>query len=234
MSFLTLDDIHTFYGASYVLHGVSLTVPEGQVAALLGRNGAGKTTTIRSIFGFTPPRRGDILFRGEVISRKPPYAIAARGIGLVPQGRRIFRSLNVDEHLHFGPGRSSGASAWTPERVFALFPRLKERRYQLAGTLSGGEQSMLAIARALLLNPSLLLMDEPTEGLAPVVVDVLMEAIRTLKQEGQTILLVEQDLSLALELADRVYVMSKGQIVFAGSSAELEGMPNIQSQYLGV
>lgn len=234
MSFLTLDDIHTYYGASYVLQGVSLVVPEGQVAALLGRNGTGKTTTIRSIIGFTPPRRGNIFFRGELISKDPAYANAARGICLVPQGRRIFRSLNVEEHLHFGPRRSAANAAWTLDRVFALFPRLKERRRQRAASLSGGEQSMLAIARALLLNPSLLLMDEPTEGLAPVVVDTVMEAIRSLKDEGQTILLVEQDISIALELADLVYVMSKGQIVFAGSPAELESKPDIQSKYLGV
>jgi branched-chain amino acid transport system ATP-binding protein len=234
MNLLELDDVHTFYGASYVLQGVTLTLTKGQVVALLGRNGVGKTTTMRSIIGFSPPKRGKVVFRGEVISGKPPYAIAAKGVGLVPQGRRIFRSLNVEEHLRPPSGRRAASSGWTLDRVFSMFPRLKERRRQRAATLSGGEQSMLAIARALLLNPSLLLMDEPTEGLAPIVVDLLIDAIRALKGEGQTILLVEQDISVALELADVIYVMSKGTIVFSGSPAELQDNVAVQSRYLGI
>jgi branched-chain amino acid transport system ATP-binding protein len=230
---LVLEDVHTYYGESYVLQGVSLALPEHSVVGLLGRNGVGKTTTIRSIVGFTPPRRGTVRLDGENIAGLPPYRIAALGIGLVPQGRRIFPSLSVAEHLSLADNKAR-RGAWTLERVFDLFPRLAERRHQRARTLSGGEQSMLAIARALLLNPRVLLMDEPTEGLAPVVVDAVADVIRTLRSEKQSIFLVEQDLLLALDLVDHVYVMSKGQIVWDGTSAELGARTDIQASYLGM
>ncbi len=230
---LEVRDIHTYYGDSYVLQGLSLSVREGEVVTLLGRNGVGKTTTIRSIMGFTPARQGQILYRGEDITRAPSYAIARRGVGLVPQGRRIFGSLTVLEQLTLDAG-GAGRGAWTLERVYQLFPRLEERRRQRAKTLSGGEQSMLAIARALMTNPDLLLMDEPTEGLAPLLVAQVAEAIVQLKDQEQSILLVEQDLSVALDLADRVYVMSKGAIVFEGAPDELRDRDDIQSRYLGV
>ena len=230
---LELRDVHTYYGDSYVLQGVSLTVGPGEVVTLLGRNGVGKTTTIRSIVGFTPARSGAVLYKGEDITHEPSYLIARRGVGLVPQGRRIFGSLTVIEQLTLGADAGAG-SGWTLDRVYELFPRLEERRRQRATTLSGGEQSMLAIARALMTNPDLLLMDEPTEGLAPLLVAQVAEAIVMLKDREQSILLVEQNLSLALEVADRIYVMSKGAIVFEGSPDEFRGRDDIQSRYLGV
>ncbi len=232
MSLLALEDIHTYYGASYVLQGVSLRVEEGSITALLGRNGVGKTTTIRSVVGFTPARRGKILFKDLDITREPAHAIARRGIGLVPQGRRIFASLTVEEQITLAADPARGR--WALERIYDLFPRLRERRRQRAVTLSGGEQSMLSIGRALLMNPDLLLMDEPTEGLAPLIVDQVAATIRTLKDEHQTILLVEQDLALALDLADQVYIMNKGAIVFQGSPQELRENHAVQSQFLGV
>jgi branched-chain amino acid transport system ATP-binding protein len=232
MSLLKLEDVHGYYGDSYVLQGVNLELPEHAVVGLLGRNGVGKTTTIRAIAGFLAPRRGRIVFDGRDIAGLAPYRISALGIGLVPQGRRIFQSLTVAEHLTLGEGMRTGP--WTMERVFDLFPRLAERRRQRARTLSGGEQSMLAIARALLLNPRVLLMDEPTEGLAPVVVDAVADVIRALRQDNQSILLVEQDLALALDLVDHVFVMSKGQIVWHGTSDELAKRPDIQANYLGM
>ena len=233
MTLLALEEVHTYYGDSYVLQGVSLDLPEHSVVGLLGRNGVGKTTTIRSIAGFTAPRRGAIRLDGVNIAGRAPYRISALGIGLVPQGRRIFPSLSVAEHLSLGENNARKGT-WTLERVFDLFPRLAERRDQRARTLSGGEQSMLAIARALLLNPRVLLMDEPTEGLAPVVVDAVADVIRTLRREKQSIFLVEQDLLLALDLVDHVYVMSKGQIVWDGTSDALDARPDIQANYLGM
>ncbi len=232
MTLLAVEDIHTYYGESYILQGVSLAVERGQIVALLGRNGVGKTTTIRSIIGFTPARRGRILLNGADITREPTYAIARRGIGLVPQGRRIFGSLTVEEQITLGAGGTQGQ--WILDRVYGLFPRLKERRRQRAITLSGGEQSMLSIGRALLMNPDLLLLDEPTEGLAPLIVDQVAATIRTLRGEHQTILLVEQDLALALNLADYVYILNKGMVVFEGKPNELRENVNVQSQYLGV
>jgi branched-chain amino acid transport system ATP-binding protein len=232
MSLLVVEDIHTYYGASYVLQGVSLSVEEGSVMALLGRNGVGKTTTVRSIIGFTPARRGRIVFKGADITHEPAYAIARRGVGLVPQGRRIFGSLTVEEQITLGADRRQGR--WVLERLYDLFPRLNERRRQRAITLSGGEQSMLSIGRALLMNPDLLLLDEPTEGLAPLIVDQVAATIQELKREHQTILLVEQDLSLALELADYVYIMNKGAVVFKGKPEDLRENHDVQSQFLGV
>jgi branched-chain amino acid transport system ATP-binding protein len=233
MSLLRLENVHTYYGNSYVLQGVSLEVGEQQIVGLMGRNGAGKSTTLRSIMGLTPPRRGRIAFDETDVAGWRPYEIARRGIGLVPQGRRIFASLNVFENLTLGVAKNH-RGAWTLERVFEMFPRLLERRHQPARTLSGGEQSMLTIARALLMNPRLLLMDEPTEGLAPVVVELVADALRTLRRERQSILLVEQDLSLILDLVDRLYIMSKGVIVFSGSPEELRAREDLQARYLGV
>lgn len=231
---LAVDDIHTYYGASYVLQGVSLKIDAGEIVALLGRNGVGKTTTIRSIAGFMHPRRGKIILDGTDISRNSSYEVARRGVGLVPQGRRIFRSLTVEEHLDLGDYRDNPRRPWNKPKIFELFPRLAERRQQLANTLSGGEQSMLSIARALMLNPRLLVMDEPTEGLAPLVVRQLADTVAMLKSERQSILLVEQNIGFALDVADNVYVMSKGRIVFAGTSDELRGRADIERQYLGV
>jgi branched-chain amino acid transport system ATP-binding protein len=233
MSLLSLKNVHTYYGDSYVLQGVDLTVGEREIVGLMGRNGVGKTTTLRSIIGFTPPRQGQIIFGGAEVGGRPPYKIARCGIGLVPQGRRIFSSLDVLENLTLGLDKRK-TDAWNLDRVFELFPRLYERRRQQARTLSGGEQSMLTIARALLMNPRLLMMDEPTEGLAPVVVEVVAEALRTLRREHQSILLVEQDLTLTLDLVDRLYIMSKGVIVFEGLPNELRAREDLQARYLGV
>jgi branched-chain amino acid transport system ATP-binding protein len=227
---LEVDGIHTYYGESHVLHGVSLRVAAGEAVALLGRNGAGKTTAIRSIVGFTPPRAGRVVFEGKPIERWPAYRIARRGLALVPQGRRIFAPLSVRENLLLG-ARSSG---WTLERVFELFPRLRERQAQLGGTLSGGEQQMLAIARALLTNGRLLLLDEPSEGLAPLIVREIGTTLRALKAQRLSLLLVEQNYHLALRVADRVYVMNKGQIVYQGTPAGLEADEEVKRRYLGV
>ena len=227
---LEVDSIHTYYGESHVLHGVSLRVAPGEAVALLGRNGAGKTTAIRSIVGFTPPRAGRVVFEGQAIERWPAYRIARRGLALVPQGRRIFAPLSVRENLLLG-ARSEG---WTLERVFELFPRLRERQAQLGGTLSGGEQQMLAIARALLTNGRLLLLDEPSEGLAPLIVREIGTILTALKAERLSLLLVEQNYHLALRVADRVYVMNKGQIVYQGTPAGLEANEEVKRRYLGV
>ncbi|HKW96062.1 MAG TPA: ABC transporter ATP-binding protein [Methylomirabilota bacterium] len=227
---LEVDGIHTYYGDSHVLHGVSLRVGPGEAVALLGRNGAGKTTTIRSIVGFTPPRAGRVLFEGRPVEGWSAHRIARHGLALVPQGRRIFAPLSVRENLLLG----ARAQGWTLERVFALFPRLRERAGQLGGTLSGGEQQMLAIGRALLTNGRLLLLDEPSEGLAPLIVREIGRILETLKAERLSILLVEQNYHLALRVADRVYVMSKGQIVYEGTPAGLEADEEIKRRYLGV
>ena len=227
---LEVDGIHTYYGESHVLHGVSLRVAPGEAVALLGRNGAGKTTAIRSIVGFTPPRAGRVLFEGQAIERWPAYRIARRGLALVPQGRRIFAPLSVRENLLLG-ARPEG---WTLERVFALFPRLREREQQSGGTLSGGEQQMLAIGRALLTNSRLILLDEPSEGLAPLIVREIGRILLALKAERLSLLLVEQNYHLALRVADRVYVMNKGQIVYEGTPAGLEADEDVKRRYLGV
>ncbi|OGK82624.1 MAG: ABC transporter ATP-binding protein [Candidatus Rokubacteria bacterium GWC2_70_24] len=227
---LEVDGIHTYYGESHILHGVSLRVAAGEAVALLGRNGAGKTTMIRSIVGFTPPREGRIVFEGEPIQAWPPYRISRRGMALVPQGRRIFSPLSVRENLLLG----ARAAGWTLERVFALFPRLRERAEQSGGTLSGGEQQMLAIGRALLTNGRLLLLDEPSEGLAPILVREIGRVVKGLKGERLSILLVEQNYHLALRVADRVYVMNKGQIVYEGTPQSLEAAEEIKRRYLGV
>ncbi|HWP75842.1 MAG TPA: ABC transporter ATP-binding protein [Methylomirabilota bacterium] len=227
---LDVEAIHTYYGDSHVLHGVSLRVAPGEAVALLGRNGAGKTTAIRSIVGFTPPRAGRVVFEGRAIERWPSYRIARSGLALVPQGRRIFAPLSVRENLLLG-ARPEG---WTLERVFALFPRLREREQQSGGTLSGGEQQMLAIGRALLTNSRLILLDEPSEGLAPLIVREIGRILLALKAERLSLLLVEQNYHLALRVADRVYVMNKGQIVYEGTPSGLEADEEVKRRYLGV
>jgi branched-chain amino acid transport system ATP-binding protein len=227
---LDVEGIHTYHGESHVLHGVSLSVGRGEAVALLGRNGAGKTTLIRSIMGFTPPREGRILVEGEPIHGWPVHRIARRGLALVPQGRRIFAPLTVRENLLLG----ARADGWTLDRVFELFPRLGERTSQTGGTLSGGEQQMLAVGRALLTNGRMLLLDEPSEGLAPLIVREIGSILLRLKGERQSILLVEQNYHLALQIADRVYVMSKGHIVYEGTPAGLETNEEVKRRYLGV
>jgi branched-chain amino acid transport system ATP-binding protein len=228
---LEVEDIHTYYGESHVLQGISLRVAESEVLAILGRNGMGKTTLIRSIIGFTPPRRGSVRFKGQDITRWPPYRMVGAGIGLVPQGRRVFPSLTVRENLEVA---RSGSGRWTLDRVHALFPRLHERGRNRANKLSGGEQQMLAIGRALMTNPDLLLLDEPTEGLAPLLVLEVGRVLRELKGEGLSILLVEQNLSLALSVADRTHILSRGQIVHSSRPDELLANEDVKSRYLGV
>jgi len=230
---LKIMDIHTYYGDSYVLQGISLEIPKETVVALLGRNGVGKTTLIRSIVGFTPARRGQILFNDRDITRLAAYRIIHLRMGLVPQGRRIFPSLTVKENLAIA-ARGSDVQGWDFSRIYALFPRLEERRNQRASTLSGGEQQMLAIARALISNPLFLLMDEPTEGLAPVLVREVGDVILRLKGGGLSIFLVEQNLSFAKKFADYTHVMSKGKIVHSSTPAELWENREVKERYLGV
>ncbi len=231
---LELRDIHTYYGDSYILQGISLRVEEGQVVSLLGRNGAGKTTTINTIVGFVPPRRGQVIFKGEDITHRPAHVIASMGMGLVPQGRRLFPELTVRENITLAARANNGHPQWTLERVYELFPALKARERHRAGQLSGGEQQMVAIARALMTNPDLLLMDEPSEGLAPLLVREIGRVLLELKAQGLSILLVEQNLPLATRVADWVYVMNKGQIVFEGPPTELLANEEVKTQYLGV
>jgi len=231
---LEVNEIHTYYGESHVLHGLSLEINEGQVIALLGRNGMGKTTTIRSIIGFVPPRQGSIVYKGTDITHLPPHRIANMGIGLIPQGRRIFPSLGVMENLTVAARNSTKPGAYTLDRVYEIFPILKERA-KLKGTLlSGGEQQMLTIGRALMTNPDLLLMDEPSEGLAPMLVKEIGEIIKALKQHGISILLVEQNLNLACECSDFTCVINKGVIVCQLSPDELICNEEVKAKYLGV
>ena len=230
---LTIDNIETYYGHSHVLHGVSIEVQEGQVVALLGRNGVGKTTTLRSVMGITPPREGDIIFQGKSLLGIPSYRIARLGCGYVPQGRRLFKSLTVREHLEVFHREGSNAG-WKPDKALDFFPRLKERINNKGSELSGGEQQMLAIARALMSNPRLLIMDEPTEGLAPLIVEEVGRLIKMIKDEGFAILLTEQKVQFALNLADDVYIMSKGHITYHGLPEELNANEEVKRQQLGV
>ncbi len=233
MAILEVRDIHTYYGDAYVLQGLSLQLEQGQILGLLGRNGVGKTTLVNSIVGFTPPRTGTILFKGIDITNAASFETVRSGMGLVPQGRRVFPTLSVEENLLVAE-RSRERHGWTLERVYALFPRLRERRRQRAKTLSGGEQQMLAIGRGLMTNPDCLIMDEPSEGLAPIIIQGVWEAIGQLKKEGLSILLVEQNASLALKLVDYVHVMSKGQVVYSARPEELQANDEIKSSYLGI
>ena len=231
---LQTTDIHTYYGNSHVLQGVTLEVPAGHVVALLGRNGVGKTTTLRSIMGLTPPREGKVIFDGKEIQAMPTYRISRLGLGYVPQGRRLFKSLTVKEHLDICFKAKESNGGWDPEKALSVFPRLKERISSRGGDLSGGEQQMLAIARALMINPRMIIMDEPTEGLAPLIVEEVGSLIRTVKDEGFAILLTEQKMMFALGLADDVYVMSKGTIVYQGMPDDLIANEEVKKQYLGI
>jgi branched-chain amino acid transport system ATP-binding protein len=242
---LRVTDIHTYYGDSYVLQGVSLTLRKGQIAAILGRNGMGKTTLIRSVAGLTPPRDGEIVYRDISLRGQPPYAIAQAGISIVPQGRRIFRSLSVRENLLLPTsvlarsarrrdGGDDSERRWNLDEVLKEFPQLAERIDHSGGSLSGGEQQMLAIGRALMANPEVILMDEPSEGLSPRLVLQVQEIMRRLRERGHAILLVEQNLELALSVADEVCVLSAGQFVFRGTPAELAKATEVLDQHLGI
>jgi branched-chain amino acid transport system ATP-binding protein len=232
---LEVDDIHSYYGLSHVLFGISLSIAEGEVVALLGRNGAGKTTTLRGIMGLTPPSQGSITFQGDEIQGKPPHAIARMGVALVPEDRRIFPDLTVRENLAVAERKPRVmAGGWSVARVYDLFSGLEKLDGRKGGHLSGGEQQMLAIARALMGNPRLLLLDEPAEGLAPLVVRRLAEQVRMLKEEGMTILVTEQNLKFALELSDRAYVIEKGQVRFEGTAEELAKNEEVRGAYLAL
>ena len=232
---LSLTNVHTFYGDSHILHGIGFSLRPGGVLALLGRNGAGKTTCISTIIGFLKPRDGEIRLFGENIAGLSPERISHLGIGLVPQGRRIFPSLTVRENLMVAQQREKTVSKpWNVERIYDLFPRLRERHAQFAGTLSGGELQMLAIGRALMGNPRVLLLDEPSEGLAPLIVAEVGRTIRRLKEEGQSIVLVEQNLQLALDVADQAVILNTGRCIFAGTAADLLKSEEVIAQNLGV
>lgn len=230
---LRVKDINAFYGISHILFNVSLDVDEGEVVCLLGRNGVGKTTTLRSIMGLTPFRSGSILFRGSELSGKQPFEIARMGIGFVPEDRIIFPDLTVKENLEMGVKRKSDGR-WTLDRVFRMFPILEKRHSQMGGTLSGGEQQMLTIGRTLMGNPALLMLDEPSEGLAPLVARELSSQVRNLKRDGMPILLTEQNTSFTLMLSDRGYILEKGQVRWDGLVSELKEKPEILRNYLGI
>jgi branched-chain amino acid transport system ATP-binding protein len=218
MSALVAEGLHTYYGKSHILHGVSLEVAEGTVTTLLGRNGAGKTTTLRSLVGLTPPREGRVTIFGADTTRWPTYRVAASGVGYVPEGRKIFANLSVDDNLKV-PLQRPGP--WTMERVYELFPRLAERKANRGRQLSGGEQEMLSIGRALLLNPKLLILDEPSQGLAPLIVREVFRVIASMRDEGISVLLVEQNVRMSLEISDHVYVLDDGKVIHSGTAAEL-------------
>ncbi len=217
MIVMEASGLHTFYGKSHILHGVSLMVGEGEIVTLLGRNGAGKTTTLRTLVGLTPAREGSVTIFGQNMTAWPPFKIAAHGVGYVPEGRRIFANLTVDENLRVPLERPG---PWTIPRVYELFPRLAQRKTSKGRQLSGGEQEMLAIARTLLLNPKLLLLDEPSQGLAPLIVQEVFRVVGAMRDEGISVLLVEQNVRAAVQVADRAYVLDDGRVVYEGSAAE--------------
>jgi len=230
---LQVKDIHTYYGKSHVIQGISLEVNKGELVSLLGRNGAGKTTTLRSIMGLTIPRFGMILYGGIEITKKKSYEICKAGIGYVPEDRRIFSTLTLMENLNIAI-RERGGREWDHERIFSLFPALAGRKRHRGCELSGGEQQMLSIARALMGNPFLLLLDEPTEGLAPLIVEALIKVIEQIKRERLTILLVEQNVESAFQVADRHYILEQGSIVYHGANDELRNNEEVMSRYLSV
>jgi branched-chain amino acid transport system ATP-binding protein len=234
MSILAVHDVHAAYGISRVLFGISLEVAQGECVCLLGRNGVGKTTTMRAIMGLTPPSAGRVVWKGEDIAGWPPFRIARAGIGFVPEDRRIFADLTVRENLEVAAQAAGRPGRWTIAAVFALFPVLSQLATRQGGFLSGGEQQMLTIGRTLMGNPELLLLDEPSEGLAPLVTENLLEQIGRLKREGLTILLAEQGVDFSLALADRVYVLEKGAVRYSGPAAELRGNPQLRDELLGL
>ena len=233
---LELKDLHTYYEESHILQGISLNVDHGEIVCLLGRNGVGKSTTLKSVIGLVEPRSGEVIFKGRKIAGMPPYTVAKLGVGYVPEERRIFPTLTVRENLVMGikPGQKGSGDGWTVEKVYGYFPALQAREKQKGGHLSGGEQQMLTIARTLMGNPEVLLIDEPTEGLAPLIVETVEEVIRDIHQRGIPILLVEQNMRVALRLAGRIYVISKGKIVFQGTPQGLNGAHEIREKYLEV
>ena len=231
---LNVDNINVYYGSIHAIKGISFTVDEGEIVTLIGANGAGKSTTLNTISGLYRSRTGSIQFMGEAIGNVPPHKIVERGLAMCPEGRRIFLQMSVDENLDMGAYTdTTGSEADTKAYVFDLFPRLKERRNQVAGTLSGGEQQMLAMGRALMSHPKLLMMDEPSMGLAPILVEQIFDIIKSLHREGSTILLVEQNAAAALAIADRGYVLETGKIVATGTGKELMSSPAIKKAYLG-
>jgi branched-chain amino acid transport system ATP-binding protein len=232
---LSVRDLHAFYGRAHILQGVTLEANAGEVVALLGRNGAGKSTTMKAIMGLVPPSGGEVSFAGARIDRLPPYRIARLGLGYVPEERRIFTDLTVMENLEVGrQAARSGAPTWDQDKLFALFPNLGRMRERPGGRMSGGEQQMLTIARTLMGNPRCVMLDEPSEGLAPIIVEQMAESIRALKGEGLSVLLCEQNLHFCEAIADRAYIIEKGQIRFGGSMAELAGNASLREQYLSV
>ncbi len=233
---LKVEDVHSYYGFSYILQGISLKVDRGEAVALLGRNGAGKTTTLKSVIGIVPPRSGEILFDGENLAGLPPYEIVRRGISIIPDTRRIIPNITVYENLKLAmlKNKDKKGEKALVEMAYTYFPRLNDRANILGGSLSGGEQQMLAIARGLVANPKLMLIDEPTEGLMPTLVQLIADKLKELQQRGMTMLLVETNLDVAFKVAERVYVMEKGLIMFSGTKEEFLRSPDIQQRYLGV
>jgi branched-chain amino acid transport system ATP-binding protein len=236
MSILTINNIHTYYGNIHALKGISLEVEKGEIVTLIGGNGAGKTTTLKTVCGLLQPREGNVLLEGEDLVKYQAHEIAYKGIAMVPEGRGIFTRLTITENLEMGAYSRSNASEVKEdmERVFTLFPRLRERRNQVAGTLSGGEQQMLATGRALMARPTVLLMDEPSMGLAPVLVELIFDTIQQINKEGVTILLVEQNALMALSIAHRGYVLQTGEIVLSDTAENLKNNPTVQKAYLGM
>lgn len=236
MALLEVNNLHTYYGHIHALKGISITVDKGEIVTLIGGNGAGKTTTLRTICGLLKPREGSVHFEGEELTQYKPHEIVYKGISMVPEGRGIFARLSVLENLDLGAYSRTDRSNFSAdlERVFTVFPRLKERRKQIAGTLSGGEQQMLAIGRALMARPRLILLDEPSMGLAPILVEGIFDTIKTINQEGTTVLLVEQNALMALSIASRGYVLQTGQIVLQDTAAALQQNEMVQKAYLGV
>ncbi|HPJ67314.1 MAG TPA: ABC transporter ATP-binding protein [Desulfobacteraceae bacterium] len=229
---LEVEGIHTFYGLSHILFGISFNVSEGEIVCILGRNGAGKSTTMRSIMSLTPPKKGEIRYKGKLISGKKPYQLARQGIGYVPDNRRVFADLTVDENLQISERNITENATWNRVSIYDFFPPLKHIKSRKAGFLSGGEQQMLTIARALMVNPDLLLLDEPTEGLAPMIVEMLVEQISTLREKGLTVLLAEQNVKVALRLSSRGYIIDKGVIRYQGSVEDLKKNEDVMKRYL--